>query len=124
MGCHVEKKLTKTGLETMMASAGTCVKCHTKDHKKMLADWKTELVKEVQEAKEIEQEALDALEDSKAKLSGNQLAEAQRMLVEGRQNIDIVQFGNGVHNKKYSLLLIDAAINKYDELIEYIESYE
>ena len=38
--------------------------------------------------------------------------------------VNIVQFGNGVHNKKYSLLLIDAAINKYDELIEFIEASE
>jgi hypothetical protein len=124
MGCHVEKKLTKTGLNTMMASAGTCVQCHTKDHKKMLDDWKTELAKEVREAKEIEQEALDALEDAKAKLSEDKLAEAHQMLAEGRENIDIVQFGNGVHNKKYSLLLIDAAINKYDELIETVEAGE
>ena len=50
------------------------------------------------------------------------LAEAQQMLAEGRENINIVQFGNGVHNKKYSLLLIDAAINKYDEVIEYVEA--
>jgi hypothetical protein len=124
MGCHVEKKLTKTGLKTMMASAGTCVQCHTKDHKKMLDDWKTELVKEVQEAKEIEQEALEALEDARSRLSEDKLAEAQQMLTEGRENINIVQFGNGVHNKKYSLLLIDAAINKYDELIEYVEASE
>ena len=124
MGCHVENKLTKTGLKTLMASAGTCVQCHTKDHKKMLADWKTELVKEVQEAKEIEQEALDVLEDARAELSEDKLAEAQQMLAEGRANINIVQFGNGVHNKKYSLLLIDAAINKYDELIEYVEASE
>jgi hypothetical protein len=124
MGCHVEKKFTKTGLKTMMASAGTCVQCHTKDHKKMLDDWKAELIKEVQEAKEIEQEALDVLEDAKAKLSEDKLAEAQQMLAEGRANINIVQFGNGVHNKKYSLLLIDAAINKYDELIEYVEASE
>ncbi|CAB1062661.1 hypothetical protein D1BOALGB6SA_7441 [Olavius sp. associated proteobacterium Delta 1] len=124
MGCHVEKKLTKTGLKTLMASAGTCVQCHTKDHKKMLADWTAELAKEVKEAKEIEQEALDVLEDAKAKLSEDQLVEAQQMLAQGRANINIVQFGNGVHNKKYSLLLIDAAINKYDELIEFVEASE
>ncbi|MCP4627812.1 MAG: hypothetical protein GY850_30480 [bacterium] len=124
MGCHVENKLTKTGLNTLMASGGTCVQCHTKDHDKMLADWKTELVKEVKEAKEIEQEALDALEDARSGLSEDNIAEAQQMLAEGRANINIVQFGNGVHNKKYSLLLIDAAINKYDELIEYVEASE
>jgi hypothetical protein len=124
MGCHVEKKLTKTGLKTLMASAGTCVRCHTKDHQKMLDDWRAELVKEVQEAKEIEQEAQAALENARSKLPEDKLAEAQQMLAEGRANINIVQFGNGVHNKKYSLLLIDAAINKYDELIEYVEASE
>jgi len=124
LGCHVEEKLTKKGLKTMMASAGTCVQCHTKDHRKMFDDWKAELVKEVQEAKEIEQEALEALEDAKPKLNEDKLAEAQQMLAEGRANINIVQFGNGVHNKKYSLLLIDAAINKYDELIEFVEAIE
>jgi hypothetical protein len=124
MGCHVEKKLTQTGLKTLMASAGTCVQCHTKDHKKMLDDWKTELVKEVQEAREIEQEALEALENARSKLPEDKLTEAQQMLAEGKANINIVQFGNGVHNKKYSLLLIDAAINKYDELIEFIEASE
>ena len=82
------------------------------------------MVNEVKEAKEIEQEALDVLEGAKATLSEDKLAEAQQMLAEGRQNINIVQFGNGVHNKKYSLLLIDAAINKYDELIEYVEASE
>jgi hypothetical protein len=124
MGCHVENKLTKTGLKTLMASGGTCVQCHTKDHKKMLADWKTELVKEVKEAQEIEQEAVDVLEGARAKLSEDKLAQAQQILAEGRANINIVQYGNGVHNKKYSLLLIDAAINKYDELIEYVEASE
>jgi hypothetical protein len=107
-----------------MASAGTCVQCHTKDHQKMLDDWRAELVKEVQEAKEIEQEAQAALENARSKLPEDKLAEAQQMLAEGRANINIVQFGNGVHNKKYSLLLIDAAINKYDELIEYVEESE
>jgi hypothetical protein len=124
MGCHVERKLTKRGLATMMASATTCVQCHTKDHKKMLADWKGELKKEIQEAREVEKEAVDALEAAKSKMTKDKLTKAQQMLAEGRDQINIVHFGNGVHNKKYSLLLIDSAINKYDELIEYVEAGE
>jgi len=42
------------------------------------------------------------------------------MLAEGQKNINIVQFGNGVHNKKYSIMLLDAAITRFDEMIDFI----
>ena len=31
------------------AEGKTCVQCHTKDHDKMLSDWKTELAKEIKQ---------------------------------------------------------------------------
>jgi len=43
LGCHTEKEFNAKGQMIMQASAKTCVRCHTKDHKKMLKDWKTEL---------------------------------------------------------------------------------
>jgi len=43
------------------------------------------------------------------------------MLKEGRENLNIVKFGNGVHNKKYSIMLIDAAINRFEDMIDYLE---
>jgi len=119
LGCHVEKKFTAKGQMIMKASAKTCVRCHTKDHKTMLKDWKTELADEIKYSKEIEQEALAAL--AKAKLPEPKLAEAKKMLKEGQENLNIVKFGNGVHNKKYSIMLIDAAITRFEDMIDYLE---
>jgi hypothetical protein len=121
LGCHVERKLTEKGAKVMAASGKTCVKCHTKDHEKMLKDWKTELVKNIKEAKEIEQEARETLAKHKSKLTKDKLAKANKTLKQGRDIIDIVQLGNGVHNKKYSIMLIDAAIGFFDDMIAYIE---
>ncbi len=42
----------------------------------------------------------------------------------GRENLNIVKFGNGVHNKKYSIMLIDAAITDFEDMIEYLEEGE
>jgi len=106
----------------MQASAKTCVRCHTKDHKKMLKDWKTELADEIKYSKEVEKEALEAL--GKAKLHGPKLAEAKKMLKEGKENLNIVEFGNGVHNKKYSIMLIDAAINRFEDMKDYLKEGE
>jgi hypothetical protein len=43
------------------------------------------------------------------------------MLKEGRENLNIVKFGNGVHNKKYSIMLIDAAITRFEDMIDFLE---
>jgi len=124
LGCHTEQKLTKTGGKVMKASGKSCVRCHTKDHDKMLDDWKSELAKNVEEAKEIEKEALEVLAEHKPKLSKEQLAEAKEMLKQGREDLGIVQHGNGVHNKKYSIMLIDEAMGSFEDLIDTLEEGE
>ncbi len=122
LGCHIEKEFNAKGQIIMKASAKTCVRCHTKDHKKMLKEWKTELSNEIKYGKEIEQEALTAL--AKAKLPEPKLVEARKRLNQGQENLNIVKFGNGVHNKKYSIMLIDAAITHFEEMINYLEEGE
>ncbi len=124
LGCHVEAKLTEKGEKVMMASSKTCVLCHTKDHDKMLQDWKKELDKNIKEVKEVEQEALEVLAEHKPKLTKEKLEEVNKMLRKGREDLSIVQFGNGVHNKKYSIMLIDAAINNFEDMIDYLEEGE
>jgi hypothetical protein len=118
LGCHVEQKFTNKGQRVLMASGRTCVRCHTKDHDKMLKDWKTELAKEIKYTKEMEQEAVAVLAKHKAKLTKEKLAEFRKMLRQGRKDFRIVQFGNGVHNKKYSMMLLDSALTNFEDLID------
>jgi hypothetical protein len=45
------------------------------------------------------------------------------MVAEGRENIKIVIAGGGVHNKKYSVLLLDIAMEKFENAIEEINQH-
>ncbi len=46
------------------------------------------------------------------------------MLNQGRENLNIIKLGNGVHNKKYSIMLIDAAKTRFEDMIDYLEEGE
>ncbi|MHC4686900.1 MAG: ammonia-forming cytochrome c nitrite reductase subunit c552, partial [Planctomycetota bacterium] len=111
----------KNGEYTLKASGKTCVSCHTKDHDKMLNDWVKEISKEVKDARELETEAKKTLAKFKGKLPKEKLNEARKMLREGRYNLRIVEYGNGVHNKKYSMMLLDAAMNNFEDLMDELE---
>jgi hypothetical protein len=89
----------------------------------MLKDWKTDLHKGIKETIEVEKEALELLSE-KAKLPKVKLAEARKMLKEGRDILEIVRFGNGVHNKKYSMFLLNAAITKYEDRLDMLEEHQ
>jgi hypothetical protein len=124
LGCHTERKVTDKSQIVMAASGKTCVHCHTKDHDKMVKDWKTDLHKGIKETIELEKETLELLSEKKAKLPKAKLAEARKMLTEGRDILEIIRFGNGVHNKKYSMFLLDAAITKYEDLLDMLEEHQ
>lgn len=122
-GCHNEFKSTDNGQMVLGASGKTCVKCHTKDHEKMLQDWKTELKKEVEYSREIMQEAVELL-NQESKLSQTQVKEAETMMKQGREYMNLVIYGNGVHNKKYSIMLIDAAISSFEDVMDYVSDIQ
>ena len=53
------------------------------------------------------------------------LAEAagrQLMIEAGQEFLNVVRVGNGVHNKKYSITILDEAIGNFDDAIALIES--
>jgi nitrate/TMAO reductase-like tetraheme cytochrome c subunit len=118
MACHLEQQFTEKGTTVLMASAKTCTGCHP-GRQKLLQDWKTDIKNMMKETLEVQKEALDTL--SNAKLPKPKQAEARKMLNEGQQNLKMVQFGNGVHNKKYALYLLDAAMIRFEDVLDYIE---
>ncbi len=88
----------------------------------MLQDWKTELTKELEAAMELEEEAQEALSESK--LPASELAEVKEWFENGRENLKLVLYGNGVHNKKYAMLLIDAAMGNFEDLLDELEELQ
>ena len=120
MGCHL-KKTVKSGHATRTASGETCVACHTEKHAEMLADWDETLKEEVASATELETEAFALFEEHRSMLETELRTEVERGLENGRDLLNIVRFGNGVHNKKYAIMIIDEAFGYFDDSIEAIE---
>lgn len=120
-GCHTETKHSK-GQLVRTGSAETCAKCHTPEHRKMLDDWKKTLESEVRFVREVEAEALVALAAAEGKLGAETLGEARRMIATGQELLDVVRIGNGVHNKKYSIMILDEAIADFEDTIDLLDS--
>ncbi|GBE37795.1 MAG TPA: hypothetical protein ENH01_05500 [Nitrospirae bacterium] len=119
LACHVEKKVVK-GEEVESGSGKACAACHTPKHEEMAKEWKDKTADELKNAEEIEKEAVDAIENAKGKISEAKLKKAKAMLKEGRKSMRIVEYGGGVHNKKYSIMLLDNAMNNFEDAIDLI----
>jgi nitrate/TMAO reductase-like tetraheme cytochrome c subunit len=122
MACHLKVEVSQ-GHAVRTGAPETCVACHTPEHEAMLADWKDQLTDEVAMATEVEQEALDALEA--AKTSGVDEAtrqQADEMIRAGSQFLEIVRSGNGVHNKKYAITILDEAFTRFEDAIDLLDS--
>ncbi len=120
MACHLKKTLSK-GHNVRTASGDTCAACHTKQHIKMLGDWKKALVQEVADAEEVEAEALELLDELRNVLDKEQLSQAEIMITKGSELLNIVRVGNGVHNKKYAITILDGAFGNFEDTIELLE---
>ncbi|MDJ0951637.1 MAG: cytochrome c3 family protein [Alphaproteobacteria bacterium] len=120
-GCHIETK-HKDGQIFVTGSGKTCVKCHTPEHHKMLDDWKKTLDSELEFVREVETEALEALTAAAGKFDAAKLKEAEETLTAGQELLNIVEIGNGVHNKKYSIMILDEAITNFEDAIDLLDT--
>ena len=121
MACH-QKKTLSGGHAVRSAAGDTCAACHTPKHVQMLEDWKKTVAREIKDVEEVELEAVEALKGAKGKLAGEEFTKLQKMITEGQEFLNIVRFGNGVHNKKYSVMILDQAITKFENAIEQAEN--
>lgn len=120
MGCHLKKAISK-GHPVRTGAPETCVACHTPQHRKMLKDWETMLVREVKDVEEIEEEAVQGLAAAKGTINGETFKQAEEMVATGREYVNIVRFGNGVHNKKYAIMILDEAIASFEDAIDLLD---
>jgi nitrate/TMAO reductase-like tetraheme cytochrome c subunit len=120
MGCHLKKTVNK-GHDVRTASGDTCAACHTEKHRDMLDNWKDTLVSEVSDAEEVEAEVSALLKEVENDLNQEQLKQVNSMIAEGAELLNIVRVGNGVHNKKYAITIIDGAFGKFEDAIELLE---
>ena len=70
---------------------------------------------------EIPMMSQEEIDKATGNVSKETLDKAMAMLREGEENLRIVKYGGGVHNKKYSIVLIDAALDNFEDLMELLE---
>lgn len=115
--CHTRDDYDYKGVRVMKGNPENCVACHTEDEGKLVKKWKSDILDILEEVREIEREAVEAIEVAKGKLPAAKVKKAMAMVAEGQENIKIVVAGGGVHNKKYAVLLLDIAIEKFEDAI-------
>ena len=121
MGCHLKKEFAE-GHAVRTGAPETCISCHTEQHRKMLQDWAKLLEGEVEAVEEIALEAQEAIAAAGETADASVLDEARTKLAAGTGYLDIVRYGNGVHNKKYAIMILDEAFAAFEETLELLDN--
>jgi nitrate/TMAO reductase-like tetraheme cytochrome c subunit len=124
MGCHIEADHDRKGGEMLKGSAKACVGCHTERHESMLKEWRDKIREELESVEEVRQKAEDALKKAQHMVPKETLQQAMVLFDKGQEFVNIVQHGNGAHNKKYAITLLDVAFANFEDVIDMLGSDE
>ncbi|MHA1941308.1 MAG: hypothetical protein ACW97P_06240, partial [Candidatus Hodarchaeales archaeon] len=121
LGCHKEFEHDEKGQKVKRGSAKACVACHTERHESMLKEWKDKIKTELEGLGEVEKEALNAIEKARGNVPDEKLKNASETFKKAQKTMNIVKYGNGVHNKKYSIMLIDVAFGLFEDVNDILD---
>jgi hypothetical protein len=104
-GCHIFHEVSKRDIETSIAGAGSCEKCHGAGYDKLLKQWEVASVKRIAVIKSI----YNVVDRQLKNLNSEKKAETDQILAEAEHNIKIVEIGKSVHNIQFADKLLMAA---------------
>jgi hypothetical protein len=119
LGCHMKDGFDHKGRKVKRADDKACVECHSdKDKAKVSKKWKADVAEELETARNLEKEVVAAMEQGKGTIPDTVIRKTEALLKDGRENLRIAEAGGGVHNKKYSILLIDTAVKNFEDILK------
>jgi nitrate/TMAO reductase-like tetraheme cytochrome c subunit len=114
--CHTKPGTDFKGDALIKATEATCLACHGSDYERLFEQWRAELATSLKET-----EAALARVDEQVKLlkaSGKELPpDLAKLVEEARANTQFIRAGNGIHNKNYSLELLDQSLRNLDRVL-------
>ncbi|MHB1024675.1 MAG: cytochrome c3 family protein [Desulfobacteria bacterium] len=121
--CHTKDGHDEKGRKVRRAEGKACVECHgDKDKEKIAKQWKADVAEDMKTARDLEKNVVAAIEEAKGKVSETDIAKMRALLKDARVNLKIVDAGGGVHNKKFSMLLIDTAVKNFEDVLKGLET--
>ncbi|HOA72937.1 MAG TPA: NapC/NirT family cytochrome c [Phycisphaerae bacterium] len=115
--CHVESGTDFKGAPLIEATATTCVACHEEKYGELMTQWLGELsayLTESEKAMELVRKRID-----ERRAQGQAIPPRVEELVGmAAQNLELVQAGNGIHNKNYAVRLLDLGDEYLREAME------
>jgi hypothetical protein len=112
-GCHTKSATDLKGDKLIEASEQTCIGCHGAEYKRLFEQWRDELAASLKEA----ELALDRVDKRIAELQSRGVeipSEVADLVKPARENIAFIKAGNGIHNRNYTLRLLDLSIRDLD----------
>lgn len=106
--CHTEPGSDFKGAHLIKATASACVACHSEQYRSTLDQWIHEIAARLKECDEALQDLDKRIEQ--ARLQGRDVpARVLALVAQARANVQILQSGNGIHNRNYALVLLDVS---------------
>jgi len=119
--CHISHQGDPFQGTSAYSNEAACMSCHGTQYGAILGQWKEQM-------KTILSVILPSLDKSRSELKKRsvdlpKLKEAERLVKEAQENVDLVRYGKGVHNIKYSVSLLSVANEKLTQAMKLIGSY-
>lgn len=112
--CHTKSAVDQKGDALLKATEAACVACHSNDYKRLLKQWQDEIQTTLTET----QKSLERVEKRAAEVlqrDGKLPPHVQEAIDEAKRNTHFIEIGNGIHNKGYSLLLLENSMRNLDD---------
>jgi nitrate/TMAO reductase-like tetraheme cytochrome c subunit len=108
-GCHIAHEGNDIEGYTRKAPSAACMSCHGTRYGKMLEQWERKMGRSVELAKKARDRVARALE--RAEKAGRDTRRVRPAFESASYNVNLVDYGKGVHNVRYSQQLLVAAMD-------------
>jgi nitrate/TMAO reductase-like tetraheme cytochrome c subunit len=116
-GCHIKHETFGVKGVAKIAKPAACISCHGVKYEELRDEWiagANRLIEQFTLASE-----LVAAEISRVEKSSGNVDEVRELHEEASRNIDLIRYGKGAHNIRYSIQLLDKA---YENLTQALQS--